>query len=241
MNFVFDMDGTICFDGQTIAKEIVEALQQLVQKGHTVIFASARPIRDMLPIVPLPDEQVSLIGGNGAFIKQGAHITCVAFSQQTTKRLQQLIHTYDVTYLADSDWDYAYTGDISHRIYAQVHKEAATKRALAELEPLCKIVLFAPPEALLQELRTLDVVCYVHTGEQLVDISPQHITKWHGLQQLGIVDYVAFGNDVNDVCLFEHARYSVSVGNAALGATVTIARADVCRYIEQLAETFYSF
>ena len=54
MQFVFDIDGTLCFDGKTIEPTIINALQTLIQQGHEVIFASARPIRDLLPV--LPDE-----------------------------------------------------------------------------------------------------------------------------------------------------------------------------------------
>lgn len=43
MNFVFDLDGTLCFNGKSIDKEIIDALQELKFAGHQVIFASARP------------------------------------------------------------------------------------------------------------------------------------------------------------------------------------------------------
>ncbi|MDU7269678.1 MAG: HAD hydrolase family protein, partial [Staphylococcus lugdunensis] len=46
MNFVFDIDGTLCFDGQHIDNRIISRLKQLQSYGHQVIFASARPIRD---------------------------------------------------------------------------------------------------------------------------------------------------------------------------------------------------
>lgn len=233
MNFVFDIDGTICFDGQMIAAPIVTAIDALLQRGHDVIFASARPIRDMLLVLPRHYHQLPLIGGNGAFVKQHGHITSVSFTDETKDALLQLIAAYDVTYLADSHWDYAYTGSVTHRIYKQINIAAANNVPLLQLKPLCKLVLFDPPAPLLQELATLQVVCHVHAGEQLVDISPRNIRKWHGLQQLGITDYVAFGNDVNDVCMFEHARDSICVGGEPLRATKHIARQDVAHTIMQ--------
>lgn len=42
MNFIFDMDGTICFKGQPISKNILDCLLELQEAGHFIGFASAR-------------------------------------------------------------------------------------------------------------------------------------------------------------------------------------------------------
>nr|WP_276605926.1 HAD hydrolase family protein [Pasteurella multocida] len=63
MIFVFDLDGTICFDGKQIPLDIQHALEQLMQKDHQLIFASARPIRDLLPLLNPKLQQAMLIGG----------------------------------------------------------------------------------------------------------------------------------------------------------------------------------
>ncbi|EGQ1321415.1 hypothetical protein DA471_03030 [Staphylococcus aureus] len=52
MKFVFDIDGTLCFDGRLIDQTIIDTLLQLQHAGHELIFASARPIRDLLPVLP---------------------------------------------------------------------------------------------------------------------------------------------------------------------------------------------
>jgi len=52
VQFVFDLDGTICFKGQPLSASITSALEDCLQHGHDVIFASARPIRDLLPVLP---------------------------------------------------------------------------------------------------------------------------------------------------------------------------------------------
>ncbi len=51
MRYVFDVDGTLCFDGITIDPALIHALKKLERDGDTIIFASARPIRDLLPVV----------------------------------------------------------------------------------------------------------------------------------------------------------------------------------------------
>lgn len=51
MNFVLDLDGTICFGGNPVSEPIVRALENIQEAVHRVIFASARPIRDMFPVL----------------------------------------------------------------------------------------------------------------------------------------------------------------------------------------------
>ena len=69
MNFIFDIDGTICFDGNHIDQSIKNRLMQLNDENHKVIFASARPIRDLLPVIP-EFADYNLIGGNGSIISK---------------------------------------------------------------------------------------------------------------------------------------------------------------------------
>ncbi|MGO5864836.1 HAD hydrolase family protein [Staphylococcus aureus] len=64
MKFVFDIDGTLCFNGKSIDPSIIDSLLQLQHAGHELIFASARPIRDLLPVLPEVFHQHTLIGAN---------------------------------------------------------------------------------------------------------------------------------------------------------------------------------
>lgn len=77
MRFVFDIDGTLCFDGRLIDQTIIDTLLQLQHDGHELIFASARPIRDLLPVLPSVFHQHTLIGANGAMISQQSKISVI--------------------------------------------------------------------------------------------------------------------------------------------------------------------
>ncbi|EHS05533.1 HAD-IIB family hydrolase, partial [Staphylococcus lugdunensis] len=81
MNFVFDIDGTLCFDGQHIDNRIISRLKQLQSYGHQVIFASARPIRDLLPVIP-DFQNNTLIGGNGSIISTDNKIKVIDYINQ---------------------------------------------------------------------------------------------------------------------------------------------------------------
>lgn len=238
MNFVFDVDGTLCFDGQTIAAPIIEAIDGLLAAGHHVTFASARPIRDLLPVLPSHYDALPLIGGNGAFTMRNGTIETVAFQDNTTAALYSLIAQHHCTYLADSDWDYAYTGDVTHPIYHRIDHASANNVPLYELSTLCKLVLFDVHEALYEALEALPVVLHRYHRENIIDVSPLGIDKTRGLRHLNIDSFIAFGNDANDRCLFEQATYSVCVGDHVVGelADCVVAKEDVACKITALGQ-----
>ena len=51
MKFVFDLDGTLCFDGMTMSKDLQKVLLTASKYGHEIIFATARSYRDCLSIL----------------------------------------------------------------------------------------------------------------------------------------------------------------------------------------------
>ncbi|MCL1696615.1 MULTISPECIES: HAD family hydrolase [unclassified Lysinibacillus] len=240
MNFVFDLDGTLCFDGKSIDKEIIEALQELKLAGHQVIFASARPIRDLVPIIPKDFHEGLLVGGNGTFTYDNGRIKVKHFEQQLLDKLITLIHQHQLKYLADGQWDYSYTGDITHPIYHNIDKNNSTNIPLEQLLPVCKLVLFQANEEVLKELQSISVVVTHYKTEDAVDISPLGINKVRGLRMLNIQQFVAFGNDSNDQCLFEKAVHSVCVGSNDVKsyANENIERLDVAKKIRELMSKY---
>ncbi|WP_107942600.1 HAD-IIB family hydrolase [Metasolibacillus fluoroglycofenilyticus] len=237
MYFVFDVDGTISFDGETISEEIQQAILLLMEAGHNVVFASARPIRDLLPILPKNFHKCRLIGGNGAFIKAREKVEAIYFEQMTTEKLLQIIRRYQLTYLADGDWDFAYTGDVAHPIYKRIHFQAAKNLRLDELRQICKLVLFDVPDEAKHMLLKLPLSVSQYVSENILDVSPLGVHKARGLRQLGIDSFIAFGNDMNDRTLFEAAQYSVCVGEGEVSkfASIVITKNQVANTIRQFA------
>lgn len=212
MNFVFDIDGTICFDGKTIDQSIIEALNDLSASGHEIIFASARPIRDLVPVLPPQFRKGKLVGGNGCFISEHGKVSANFFTPDVTKQLLLIIQEHQLEYLADGKWDYSYTGSLDYPIYKNIDKSSAKNIPISELEKVCKLVIFKPTDQVIDTIKQLPVWITDYKGENAIDISPLGINKVAGLEKLQVQDFIAFGNDHNDQCLFEKAKYSVCVG-----------------------------
>ncbi|MFJ6209063.1 HAD-IIB family hydrolase [Lysinibacillus sp. NPDC092081] len=218
MKFVFDLDGTICFKGQPISEGIISALEACLENGHEIIFASARPIRDLLPVLPETMRKFPMVGGNGAFVAQnGETVEVTAFAAEIVEEVQNIISAFQLPYLVDGDWDYAYTGSETHPIYQNLDPLKLAKNVpFHELKDIVKIVLFPGEQhkEILAELQRLPISLYEHSAENIVDMSPNGIDKWNGIMKLGIAEgeFTAFGNDANDASMFVKAKESVCVG-----------------------------
>ncbi|NAP00996.1 HAD-IIB family hydrolase [Halomonas sp. MG34] len=218
MKYVFDLDGTICFRGKPVSEALLVALEKLVEQGHEVIFASARPIRDILPVLPARFHHYPMVGGNGSLVaRNGEILSAVSFSEETLAKILAIININQVSYLIDGEWDYAYTGPANHPILKNLDTQNRAENVpLNQLLSIVKILLFASAdiETMEEKLNLSDVVVNKHGNEGILDISPSGVNKWRGLQQLGVADgeYIAFGNDVNDITMFQHALHTVMVG-----------------------------
>ena len=240
MNFVFDIDGTICFDGKTVDTSIIEALHELSAHGHEVIFASARPIRDLVPVLPSPFNRGKLVGGNGCYISENGQISSSFFLPELREQLHTIIQNHQLTYLADGEWDYCFTGNMDHPIYKNINHSTANNSSILELQKICKLVLFSPTPTVINQLQHLPVSITHYKSESAIDISPLGINKVSGLEKLGIEDFIAFGNDSNDQCMFEKARYSICVGDNEVRqyASKQISKDNVAKTILQLKDEF---
>lgn len=217
--YVFDLDGTIVFNGQPISKTILQSLKKLREEGHEIIFASARPIRDMLPVIDKEFHDLTMIGGNGSLIwKEGKVIKSHTFPKKVVEELKELINLYQATYLIDGEWNYAYTGPKTHPIFHNIDPGKLAKQVnIDSLDKIVKVLLLTANDMdkLSEQVLKLEVFVHRHHNEDVIDISPKGIHKGSALKSLGIEEntYIAFGNDANDISMFEHAFHNVMIGS----------------------------
>ena len=193
-------------------------MQELKAGGNEIIFASARPIRDMLPVIDESFHQSTLIGGNGSLISQnGKIIKSNSFSTDELNEIKYLIKEYDATYLIDGEWDYAYTGPDDHSILQNLDPAKLAKQvSVNSLFSIVKVLILTAHDmqAIEKQLSKLDVYVNKHSKENVLDVSPSGINKWSALKSLGVKEntYIAFGNDTNDITMFENAFHTVMIG-----------------------------
>ena len=191
MNFVFDIDGTLCFDGQHIDNRIISRLKQLQSYGHQVIFASARPRRDLLPVIP-DFQNNTLIGGNGSIISTDNKIKVIDYiNQDDFELIKELIVNYNLSYIVDDAWDYAANVNANNTIYTRLdpHK-LAELRQLDEITHPIKVIFLnikshhfsEIAQHLMQHQTTLELIN--HSNESNIDITAHGINKYKTLQSI---------------------------------------------------------
>lgn len=235
---VFDVDGTICFDGTSIAPPVVEALD-LLRSTMRIVFASARPIRDLLPVLPAQFHDETLIGGNGAFTRHAGTTTVLGLDPVGQTTINTVIEQFNLAALIDGEWDYSYTGDPHHQIHRQLDTHRLARNVPRhEIATYSKVVLFTTQEEVISHLEGAGLSVSRHPGEGFIDIAPSGVTKHHALKAIGIHDgtYTGFGNDANDVLMLKRAGISYCVGDhpALRFADHHIARENVAEAIREL-------
>lgn len=226
MIFVFDLDGTISFDGKSISLELLESLTELSLKNQ-LIFASARPIRDMLPLLSAFPKEL-LIGGNGSIArnKQQQIEIVQPISAHDFLLIKKIITDQDLDYLVDSDWNYALLNRDEER--AQIN-DKIDQCHLAKNVSLSEIIL--------HELKKLNLEIVRHEEAKSIDLTAKGVNKYTTLlQYFPKEEYIAFGNDDNDVQLLRHAELSIAVGsNQALDfADIHLNEKEILRYLEKI-------
>ncbi|NKC59891.1 HAD-IIB family hydrolase [Vagococcus fluvialis] len=214
MTVVFDLDGTTIFKGKKMTAEVTHAIETL-SKSRQVVFASARPIRDMLPVLPTQFHSFDLVGGNGAFTRQKDLIKTTEFNKEQVDLITNIIKTYDLSYMLDSQWDYSYQGDTTHPLYLGIDPlKTANNVHISELDCLVKAVLFTTDSEVIKKLEKADIAVNFHGAEELIDLSPTNISKRSAFESLNIPgNFTMFGNDTNDLPMFEVAETNFVVGN----------------------------
>jgi len=212
-NFVFDIDGTICFDGQSIPDEIIDSIKEVIASGHRVIFASARPIRDLLPVLPDEFRNNLLIGANGAMVSDNSEVKIInTINSEDTEFIFELITKYQLSYVVDSDWNYASQIAEDNFMYGQIDiGNFARQVPLSMIETPVKVILLDLNDDLLSEISELlssntDLAVVGHIGEGDLNITANEVNKYSTLTKMGITDYIAFGNDTNDIEMLRHAQ-----------------------------------
>lgn len=220
MHFVFDLDGTLCFDRMTIDQALLDQLAKATDYGHEVTFASARSYRDCLPLLKELG-QSRVVGLNGGLVYESGQLV---FDKPLDKLAYQealsACHQYDLPYFVDDDFHYS-----SHRSHkmpfiASVDQlNLAQHKAIQDLEHPIKMVIYVGDHLdILSDLRQ-DLEAFASLDisydqvEHCLYLNPYRTSKATTLLDWIGRDYIAFGNDQNDIAMFEQARYAVQVGD----------------------------
>ncbi|MDQ0222564.1 HAD-IIB family hydrolase [Streptococcus moroccensis] len=220
MRFVFDLDGTLVFGDNQISPEITKALNNLKALGHEIIFASARSFRDCYPILKEKFARETLVALNGAaIIENGAVIKTFSIPEQSAKQLLSLCLEWNLSVFIDDALNHAYQGEEHISFMAFVDPQIGKRVGFSALGAPLKIVIFTNHDKglidkLYQELTQLTGISFFfHEAEASFYITKSGVNKATTICQLSQEPYICFGNDKNDIEMFQKALYAVQIGD----------------------------
>ncbi|WP_162011533.1 HAD hydrolase family protein [Streptococcus sp. S784/96/1] len=251
MHFVFDLDGTLSFDGETIADELKSALGMAAQHGHQIIFASARSYRDCIGVLGQELAQELVIGLNGGLAyKEGELIYHRQLDKVAYQEVLSWCHRYNLPFFVDDDFNYA-SQEMERIPFARYVDplELATRVSVEELSHPIKVVIEMSRhedlvEDMCRDLETLECLdISYHEEEKCLYINPYETTKVTAVTDLIGKDFIAFGNDKNDMALFKASLYGVQVGyySPLMTYADVILPADSSAIAQKLKELYQQF
>ena len=221
MKFVFDLDGTLCFDRRTIDDEIMQVLLSAPKYGHDLVFATTRSYRDCLATLGPELSQKMVVGLNGGLVYEDGQLI---FERAIDERAYQILvdwcQTYNLPFIVDESFDYS--GQILEKMPFISRVDPLEKAQFLPLEaiknPIKMVIYMGNHENLVEETlaqfaneKSLEV--FYDEGEKCIYLNPAETHKAKTLVEHVGNDVVVFGNDRNDIELFKESLYAVQVGD----------------------------
>jgi HAD superfamily hydrolase (TIGR01484 family) len=223
-NIIFDIDGTISENGQPVSKEIESLIEIILSKGINVILATARPLRDTLPLLPKKYHELPIIGCNGAMISRYAKVqSAKKIPKNTVNLIKSCLDEMKVPYVIDGLYGYVISSESSDfhgYIKNKLGSEPMVYEEL-ELQGITKILLLKFDLFLKSELEKIisreeiKLTIHHHKAEGFVDLVAENTNKFYAAVEMG-VDLsctAVFGNDLNDILLLRNAYLPYIVGS----------------------------
>lgn len=219
---VFDIDGTLCFDGVSISPAILTEIENL-SRHSAIFFASARHPRDMVRLLPDSLIQCSaLIGANGAICKRGETVLYLRpIQNRDVDSIITILDRHHCAYLIDGVEGY-HKSTITHHFFGCIAPEGSCRErsiiALQKVGIIKFLVLSSSAEnfeALYTEILMIPGLSLHKHSDGTFDITIASTDKYIALHEaFGIEeDFICFGNDDNDLPLFKKSAYAFLVGD----------------------------
>lgn len=221
MRFIFDIDGTLTFDGSTIDNSIMSVLLKAEEFGHEVSFASVRSYRACVKLLGDVLSKKLVIGLNGGMAyDQGQlvfehHLDATAYQEAISYAKE-----YNLPYFVDDSLNYA-TANEEHLFFIDLVDplKMAEKVPAEELDKPIKMVCYmgnhedvlADISYQLTNIHGVDV--FYNDASKFLHIGPSNVNKATAVQELLDEPFIAFGDDKSDIELFKESIYSVQVGS----------------------------
>ena len=223
--FVFDLDGTLLNSKKELSKRSESALCRIVDLGHRISIATARPPRAIRNIVNSLSFPIDTVFYNGSLVRG------VSLGEKSYT-IPQHIFNEIYSWVASNDPNAVISVEVSDNWFSASTFNFCDFFYISEGPqklPIDKLLNTSPNKVLINSCSTSSkmieifgnlVNILVTDQGTLVQIMPQGVSKEKAIEfvlsHYGMTfdDVICFGDDHNDIGLFEKSGFSVAMGNS---------------------------
>lgn len=222
--FVFDLDGTIVYNGLRLESGFEEVLHEIIHAGHEIYFATGRSYRDYLPMLPRWCHELPAVVFGGGMAIHNSTVVYEKFLQ--SDKLAQLIKFFEdhhVCYLIDGRTEYYHSTKDSWILkdIIRISGQYPSKSVDNILNDGAYKILVLDNEwkdHCIELANDYDWELKFHSYNQCFDLMPKNVNKYDGLQYLDLPlqdNVFIFGNDHNDLELMQNFTNNILFGECA--------------------------
>lgn len=252
---VLDLDGTLLNANKKVTKRNIDAVEQVMERDIPVIIATARPPRTVRKLLPnVLQERSSMIYYNGALIESEGKQKHTAIEPVLVQQVCEYVRRNEkscwISMEVNDRWVCIEANDYRSLIGVSQNPEQIDLEVFETLSPtkmlLCHI---QNPQALSKAFSS--IVNVLHTDKGTLTQLMNHaatkeaaVSEITAIKGISLTEVVVFGDDYNDLGLFQHCGYPVAMGNAipelkAIASEVTSSNNDdgVAVTLERILKT----
>lgn len=219
----FDLDGTLLNKESRVETEVVEALEQMKQKGNIPFIATGRSpieIQHVLKETPID----SFITLNGQYIVyEGQEVYRNRIPVETLVNLKQATEErkFALSFYTNNKIRATRETEILKEAYQFIHAEVPSVHSTLHLEEevLMALILNTDKEQDAYFKMNFPELSFYRNTPYSMDIIPKGNSKATGITELvktlnfETIPTFAFGDGSNDIEMVEHVDYGVAMGN----------------------------
>lgn len=219
---VLDLDGTLLRDDKTVSQYTINTLLDIKRDNNIILFATARPPRDVYKYVPEVLKDNPIICYNGA---------CIISREKILYKKQ--ISRDDTLEIVKTAINFSYNKicvEIDDKLYSnfdvsEFFKDSAHERVNffnMQFEKAYKVIICSKKTISDELVKALPNSCkgIVTDKGVLCQIMNRETSKWSAIKvlaeklQINLENIIAFGDDYNDYDMIKNAGIGVAMENS---------------------------
>jgi Cof subfamily protein (haloacid dehalogenase superfamily) len=226
--FAFDLDGTLFNDERQISERTINIIDSLIQKGNVISIATARPVRDVLRLLPQNFSPHYVVCYNGAEVYNRTSLIVQSHIPPETayQVIKELALRQAGVFIGVESLDVFHVNQSPAHLFGEVDHSLTTFNDFNHhvfKNGITKIIFEGSHHNLESYTKGLlnDICSVTHTDNgAIIQVMAQGVDKWEALKSIAqiegiaIADVIAFGNDHNDISMITSCGVGVAMANS---------------------------